>query len=269
MKVALLLCGQPRKALESFKKIKENIIDVNDIDVFIHSWYDKDNLYMEKGEKDRGDEHYLEKDLDRKLIELYKPKAFLFEPQKFNNFNNFNNYFDCPDKHVDNYLKNKGNINFTFEEMKLRIIKYSNLSQLYSIFKVNLIKEEYILENNIFYDCVIKLRFDCFPDKKLFCRKYDMNYIYYENIGQPDNLISDWFNMGSNEIMNIYASMFLNFKYLNNTKGFYTKKDRENCSLWDTEKGNISVEYLLRDLMNKYNIPKKSLKIGFKLAKNT
>lgn len=268
MKIALLLCGQPRKALESYEKIKKNILDVNNVDVFIHSWFDKNNLYMEKGEKERGDEHYLKPNLDKKLIELYKPKNYIFEPQRFNNFNNFNkNYFNAPDKYVNNYLNCGKNKDFSFEEMKLRVIKYTNLSQLYSIFKCNLLKEEYSLENNVFYDCVIKLRFDCFPNKKLICSKYDMNYLYYEEIGQPDNIISDWFNMGSNEIMNIYSSMFLNFKYLNNTKGFY--KDRETCSLWDISKSMISPEYFIRDLMKKYQIPKKGIKINIEFFEGT
>ena len=221
---------------------------------------------MEKGEKDRG-ECFLKKDIDSVLLDLYKPKKHIIEKQKFKNFNNYKiNYFGAPEKYIENYNNCGNNKSLTKEEMKLRVIRYTHLSQLYSIFKANLIKEEYSLENNILYDCVIKLRFDCFPLKPLVCKNYNMNFIYYEDIGQPDNVISDWFNMGSNEIMNIYSSMFLNFKYLNNTKGFYKKGERENFSLWDTNEYNLGVEVFIRDLMKKYNIPKKSLKLRFKLS---
>ena len=154
--------------------------------------------------------------------------------------------------------------------MKLRIIRYPHLSQLYSIFKCNLIKEEYSLENNILYDCVIKLRYDSFPKKELICEKYDMNYIYYEDINQPDNIISGWFNMGSNTIMNIYSSIFLNFKYLNDNKMYYKRKERINSSSVGVDDNcTISPEYLIRDIMYKYNISCKSIKKGFYLSKET
>jgi hypothetical protein len=269
MKVAVLLVGQPRNAIQCSENILKNIILPNNADVFIHTWYDKDNLYMEKGEKDRGN-CICDSQLDVKLLEIYKPKAFCIEKQKFNNFNNYGcNYYECPDKYLANVSKDGKNKELTLEEVKLRILKYTHLSQLYSIFKCNLLKEEYSLENNILYDCVIKVRFDINITSPIICSHYSMDRIYFQYIGQPDNLISDWFNMGSNEIMNVLASIFLNIKYLNNYQGYYKSSERLPVSLWDTTKCNISPEFFIRDMMHKYKIPAQAINIGLGLSVNT
>ena len=268
MKVAVLLVGQPRNAIECSENILKNIIIPNTADVFIHTWYDKENLYMEKGEKDRGN-CLCEANIDTKILEIYKPKSYCIEKQKFNNFNNYEcNYYECPEKYLDNISKDGKNKELTLEEVKLRILKYTHLSQFYSIFKCNLLKEEYSIENNILYDCVIKIRFDIVINAPLICNHYQMNKIYFQNIGQLDNLISDWFNMGSNEVMNVLASIFLNIKYLNNYQGYYSKTERLPVSLWDTTKCNISPEFFIRDMMYKYKIPSQPINIGIILSKN-
>ena len=219
---------------------------------------------MEKGEKDRGVCN-MEKNIDKKLIEFYKPKGVIVEKQKFKDFNNYNcDYYKFPEKYINNYINCGKNKELSREEMKLRILRYTHISQLYSNFKCNLIKEEYSLENNILYDCVIKLRYDSFPKTELICEKYDMNYIYYEDIGQPDNIISDWFNMGSNTIMNIYSSIFLNFEYLNNNKMYYKLQERINSSgVFVDNNCTVCYEALIRDIMYKYKIPSKAIKVGF------
>jgi hypothetical protein len=263
MKVALLLCGQPRRALETCDIIKKLIIEPNNADVFMHMWYDDDDLYMEKGEIDRGICD-IKKGIDKELVEFYKPKGVIVEKQKFKQFNNYNcEYYKFPEKYINNYLNCGKNKELSRDEMKLQVLRYTHLSQLYSNFKCNLIKEEYSLGNNILYDCVIKLRYDAFPKVPLICSNHNMNYIYYEDIGQPDNIISDWFNMGSNTIMNIYSSIFLNFEYLNNNKMYYKRKERINSSgVAVDDNCTISPEYLIRDIMYKYKVHCKPIKIG-------
>jgi hypothetical protein len=85
----------------------------------------------------------------------------------------------------------------------------------YSIFKCNELKETYANENGIVYDYVIRVRFDFLPKQPIYCMSIDPNFIYYVAMSQPDDLISDWLNMGSNAIMNIYESLYLNMEYLN------------------------------------------------------
>lgn len=269
MKVALLLTGQPRCALETCEIIKKLIIDPNNADVFMHMWYDENDLYMEKAEKDRG-ETELNIGIDKMLIKFYNPKSFIIEKQKFKNFNNYNNdYFKVPEKIITNVNNNPGNKKLSREDSKLRLIRYSHLSQFYSNYKCNELKELYSLENNVYYDYVIKLRYDCTTQIPLICKNYNPDKIYYQTIGQPDNLISDWFNMGSNEIMNIYASIFLYIKYLNNSNGFYNYNDRQLVTTYNKIESVFTPEYLIRDLMYKLNIPADGINLGFRLQKKS
>lgn len=270
MKIAVLLFGQPRDAINCSKSIVNNIINPNNADVFFHMWYDENDLYMEKGEKDRS-ECNLNKGLDKELVEIYKPKDYCIEPQKFKNFNNYNNgYFKCPEKYIDNISKCGKNKELSKEEVKLRCIKYSHISQFYSIFKSNMIKEEYSLENNIYYDYVIKLRFDIICNTPLIINNNIPNdCLLFQNIGQKDNLVSDWFHISNNEIMNIVCSLFLKLKYLNNTKGFLKQIDRLPITLWETNTNTMGPEVFTRDYLYLHKIPWKGINFNIKLSKNT
>ena len=129
----------------------------------------------------------------------------------------------------------------------------------YSIYKCNELKELYALENNIHYDYVIRIRFDITPKDKLICSNYDSNFIHYLDIGQPDELISDWLNFGSNCIMNVYASLFLHIEYLNKYT-FYKKNERLLNLLESSDECGGLYEHMLRDLMYLHKIPKKGIK---------
>ena len=48
MKIALCLSGQPRNAIATSNRIKHTILDNNDVDVFLHSWYDSNDLNFHK-----------------------------------------------------------------------------------------------------------------------------------------------------------------------------------------------------------------------------
>lgn len=270
MKIAVLLFGQPRDAIKCSENIINNVIKQNDTDVFFHTWYDENDLYMEKGEKDRSDCN-LNKGIDKQLIEIYNPKAYCIESQKFKNFNNYNsNYIKCPEVYINNMSKCGKNKELTKEEVELRCIKYTHISQFYSIFKVNLIKEEYSLENNIYYDYVIKLRFDVVCNSPIVISdNIPKNVLLFQNIGQKDNLVSDWFHISSNEIMNIVCSLFLKIKYLNNTQGFLKKSDRLPVTLWETNISSISPEIFIRDYLYLHKIPWKRTNFNINLSKNT
>jgi hypothetical protein len=270
MKVAVLLFGQPRDAINCSKSIVNNIINPNNVDVFFHTWYDENDLYMEKGEKDRSNCE-LGKGIDKQLIDIYKPKSYCIEPQKFNNFNNYDNdYFKCPEKYIDNISKCGKNKELTKEEVKLRCIKYSHISQFYSIFKANMLKEEYSLEHNIYYDYVIKIRFDVICNNLIVINNSIPNdTLLFQNIGQPDQLVSDWFHISSNEIMNIVCSLFLKLKYLNNTKGYLKQSDRLPITLWETNTNTMGPEVFIRDYLYLHKIPWKGINFNIKLSKNT
>ena len=80
MKVALCLSGQPRVVDTGFHKIKQSILDGNDVDVFIHTWFDSDNLSTNSVIP--GKNHTLDSLAINKLEKYYNPKKILVEKPK-------------------------------------------------------------------------------------------------------------------------------------------------------------------------------------------
>lgn len=248
-KVALCISGQPRKALDTFPLIKKNIIDTNNADVFIHMHYDTENLYMEKSNAENG-EFILEKGIDQKLIELYCPVRYLIEkPRDFKKPNHL-----VPEPRLRSFQKMNSNMNWTEEQHVKHIVKQMT-SMYYSIYKCNELKELYANENGIVYDYVIRLRFDFLPESPLVVSDYTPDAIHYLDIGQPDLIINDWINFGSNTIMNVYASLYLQMDYFNTFK-FYSKEERLPNTLEPSDICGGCSEHMVRDLMHLYKIPK-------------
>ena len=125
--------GDPRKCFEMSSHLyKKHIIDKNDVDVFVHSW---------------------SVDLEKEIIDAYKPKKCIVEQQKI---------FDIP-KHVT------GN-----NEVR----KQSHYSLWYSRKKSIQLKNEYERENNFKYDCVMLARFDLAWQSDLIFKEYDQKYFW-------------------------------------------------------------------------------------------
>jgi hypothetical protein len=208
MKVALCLSGQPRFIEHTFKNIKENLIDPNDADVFIHSWYDKSLVnkpfvnYNANGYSLENEHNKYIDNIDNTIINLYNPKKFIFENEKNIHDDTLN-----LDKYINTYLPH------CQREYVVKML----YSSWYSVLKSNMLKEEFRLDNNIYYDFIIRARFDCQLNKPIICSEYDPNYLYTDY--RPDlprlNLIEDWFAFGSNYIMNIYSSAFNFIPYAN------------------------------------------------------
>lgn len=255
VRVALCISGQPRKALETFPSIFKNIIEPNNADVFIHMNYDAGIQYIEKAHLDNGTCKYPE-NIDSKVLNLYKPVRHLIERPK----SLLNPNLDVAEPRVESFIKmNKHRIMST-SEMKHHIIK-QHLSMWYSIYKCNELKEIYANENGFVYDYVIRLRFDASPSFPLICASYNPNFIYYQELGQPDNLISDWFNFGSNCIMNIYASLYLHSEYLN-TFQYFKQAERMPNSIEKSDICGGFSEFMVRDIMTLFKIPKMAMSIG-------
>jgi hypothetical protein len=260
MRVALCLSGQPRCALKTFPYIYENIIQPNNADVFIHMNYDEDTLYIEKNHLDNGN-CILEKGIDKKVIELYNPIRYLVEKPK----NMFKPNLIFTEKRLHNIMEMNKHRNMTKEETASHFCKQL-LSMYYSIYKSNELKETYANENGFVYDYVIRLRFDCLPHEKIYVMDKNPNFIYYLYLNQPDELISDWINFGSNSIMNIYSSIYLNIEYFN-TFLFLKKEDRQDNELDNSDICGGSAEHNLRDLMTLYKIPKQAFYSNLSLIK--
>jgi hypothetical protein len=96
------------------------------------------------------------------------------------------------------------------------------------------------------------------PLEPIICQKLDPSYIHYLELNQPDELISDWINISSNAVMNIYSSLYLNMEYLN-TFQYYKKEERKENLLEPSDICGGLSEHMLRDLMHLYKIPKMAM----------
>lgn len=258
MRVAVCLSGQMRSFRECYPGIYSHIIEPNKADVFIHTWYDEDQLELIAYDTRRTNTTFKKGD-DKELIALYKPVAYHIEkPISFKNPS-----IQLPESYIS---RTKGSIHkeCSLQEVKDHAI-HSTYSMFYSIYKCNEIKEKYAYANNLKYDVVIRLRYDLCVTEHLVCEKYPtMECIYYADLKQPDQLISDWINMGSTSIMNIYASIFLHIEYLS-VYTYFKKEHRKENTIYSTEECNWGNEYMIRDIMDLFKIPKDILKERYSL----
>lgn len=260
MKIAVCISGQPRSAEEAYPLIYKNIIQPNQADVFIHMNYNKNDSHIERSHADNPyKSSQFPPNIDETVIQMYQPISYKIEdPKRF-----VKPSFHLTPARITRSMAMNSHKCWTEEEHNQHIIKQVT-SMYYSIFKCNELKETYALTNGITYDYVIRIRFDIKPQQPLYCKNYDPSFIYYQEMGQPDALISDWINFGSNTIMNVYSSMYFMMDYLNTFK-YYTKTERlENTyEASDTIPG--CSEYLIRDLMTLCKIPKHPIFIDCEL----
>jgi hypothetical protein len=258
MRVAICISGQPRHALDAYPFILKNLIEPNQADVFIHMHFDPDNLYMEKSHADNG-KCELDGNIASTLFELYKPKGCLVEkPRDFQRPN-----INIAENRLSRTKEMNRHRNWDDTQHTTYTVKQLT-SMYYSIYKANELKEVYANENNFVYDYVIRIRFDAAIMQPIICRNLNPNNIHYIEMGQPDNLISDWLNVGSNAVMNVYASLYLNMEYLN-TFLYFKKDERLQNHLEPSDTCGGFSEYMLRDLMCLYKIPKSPLHVGCRI----
>jgi hypothetical protein len=224
LKIAILLSGHIRKN-SILKGINQFCSDEN-YHVFIHTW---DNIGL------KGSETLLN--------DLTSPTSVISEINKFTNVKKYE---------IEN---NKSWIES--QEIKINYFNFSSpeifiKSQLYSINKSYQLMEEYSKENNIEYDLVLKIRFDCnmtlfnltnktISDIKthdiIFTPNIDNQHthldhgtscwacdnLYYlhnrkiVHIFDHTNVICDLFAYGSQISMKTYCDLYNNYDTLNNS----------------------------------------------------
>lgn len=181
MKVAICISGQPRNVHKGFVFIEPNLLAPNDCDVFIHMWWNEEQIgkpYINAGGHTVTEP--LEDGMLEDIIEMYNPVLMHHEPQK---------EFDEKD----------------YAERAYPAIKpASSLSQKYSSMKAHELRRKSGRE----YDAVVRLRFD-FALQTLICvNNCDLNVINVPNRCPHTNGVDDTFAIGSPENMDVYGNLY-------------------------------------------------------------
>ena len=206
MKVALCLSGQPRVIDIGYQKLKNALLDHNDVDVFVHTWFDDENLSTESVIPGR-EGHQINPHAIDQIIHLYKPKAISVEKPK-----TWNRQFEYPQKTFEKAhtwaLEIPGDNPI---EKATGYLDNTTHCMWYSILMSNITKERYATESNTHYDWVIRNRFDNGPHVSIEFMEppEDASAVYYQhNPDHPDGMVGDWYAMGSTNAMNVYSGLF-------------------------------------------------------------
>lgn len=185
-KIALCLSGQPRYVSIGYEYIKKHLLDKYDVDVFVHTWFDVENvnkqfefsphlMYNRTGK--------LEENVIETITNLYHPKKIeVSQSIKFETFD------------VDYGL----------------CLPNSVHSMFYSIYKSNSLKKQYESVNDFKYDVVIRCRFDVIIDNFLLEDINDDEYYVSGEIHRSGqfNVPNDQFCLSSSENMDLYSDLY-------------------------------------------------------------
>lgn len=176
MKLALCLSGQPRSLKRAFNYINHNLLSCNDVDVFIHTWKPEDY--------DSFCRLYAE------IQRFYKPKKFI----------------------ISDPIANVGqNIIVPNESHPAHGV----VSMFYSIMKSNDLRIQHELETGTSYDYVIRSRFDFALNVAINYHTLKRDKLYIsKDVEEGNSLFNDQFAIASPNLMNVYASTFLNAQVL-------------------------------------------------------
>lgn len=194
-------------------------------------------------------------------------------------YNKFGNNIKILKKRNDDELKERNLIynkkkdlfkNFEysscFYNIKTKTLSNIVVDQFYNLYKITNLFKEYVENNNIKYDIVIKGRFD----RLLYMNKINFDKYNYPNReficigGYLREWVSDSFFFGSYKSMLYICSNFINEMYNYNDKKYYPLKKYEHTTILAPERQLYL--YLKDKKENNFEII--DLKISFKLISN-
>jgi hypothetical protein len=206
-KIAICASGYLRTFKDCYQSIVENIIQDNDVDMFIHTY---DKIGNSSGWRSPID---YSQDIDMDFLQDI-PYIKYIAVQKWND------------------------INWKFEKYRKYQPNVTNINTIgtifYKIYMCNLLRKEYEKKHNIKYDLVIRMRLDQmftkkinleFPLNKILINSYpwgDEDYInhFIGDFSQLDcgrnetQWISDRFAVGTPENIDYLSELYLNFEHL-------------------------------------------------------
>ena len=206
-KIAMCISGYLRTFEECYPTIYKNILQDNDIDIFIHTY---DKLGNSSGWRHPID---LKDDINMNFLENI-PNIKILAVQKWDN------------------------IKYQFEKFRKYQSHITNINVIgcifYKIYMCNQLRKEYEQNNNIKYDLIIRMRGDQiftkkinldFPENKILINSYpwgDEDYIHHfvgEDCGLPGHRnetewINDRFSVGNSENIDYLCDLYNHFEEL-------------------------------------------------------
>lgn len=206
-KIAICISGYLRTFEECYPSILKNIIDDNDVDIFIHTY--------EKLGNSSGWRHTIDLSEDINLNFLEK----------------------IPNLKVI-VVQNWDNIKYQFEKFREFHPNVTNINVIatifYKIFKCNELRKEYERENNIKYDLIIRMRGDQifekkinlnFPEHKILINAYpwgDEDYIHHfvgddcgrDGCRNETEWLNDRFAVGNSDNIDYLCDLYNQFEEL-------------------------------------------------------
>jgi hypothetical protein len=153
VKIAVCLSGQPRNFREGHSYFSRAFAS-HEVDYFVHHWFHNDEMedpvfILSGGVNERKVSWVPEEDTDKKMIELFEPKSYLFEKRK-----EFPSY-DYPSE----FKLKDGSLGVRGAPVP------DSLSMLYSRNECGKLFDAHLKENNTKYDFAIWTR----PDVAVLC----------------------------------------------------------------------------------------------------
>jgi len=206
-KIAMCISGYLRTFEECYPSILKNIIQDNDVDIFIHTY---DKIGNSSGWRHPID---LSENINMEFLESI-PNIKVIAVQKWDN------------------------IKYKFDKVREIIPNVTNINIIetifYKIYMCNQLRKDYEKENNIKYDLIIRMRGDQvfekkinldFPENKILINAYpwgDEDYVHHfvgDDCGQPGSRnetewLNDRFAVGNSENIDYLCDLYNNFEEL-------------------------------------------------------
>ena len=145
----------PKTSLKNYKKY---IGKQNEVDFFVHSWSEQ---------------------FSQDVIEVCKPKSFLFEKQiDFSNFDKLRYAYESYEGVIDQLQLDKGISRTEANQINFENTAASH-SRFYSAFQSVTLMSKYAIEQGITYDFVIQIRMDLIFSKELKYMALNPNVFYF------------------------------------------------------------------------------------------
>ena len=205
MKIALCLSGQPRGLPLSLEILKANLIGIENMDIFLHAWYDPDTIgqpYDSAQSSTLGHVGFVHPRTEELLLSL-NPKDYIMEPQK--EFPFARRFASRPDANQEKMV-----------------------SIFYSIYMANLLKKRHELLNDFKYDLVIRTRYDMWYEKPIDVMEYwEQSRTHIVTAEKFQGLrndpkfthgnytLTDIFAFSTSENMDVFCDTYPNFSYIN------------------------------------------------------